>query len=106
MTDKTPERLDPSKMLRWADEIDNRLSPIPGRVADQLAVILRQAAAALQADQQTIERLRAALEKIAGGFINTDFVTLNPPDWHNAFEQLQKIAEAALEAAPEATHDR
>lgn len=38
-----------------------------------------------------------ALQNIAGGFINTDFVTSNPPDWHSAFAQLQTIASNVIE---------
>jgi chromosome segregation ATPase len=42
------------------------------------------------------DEARRALEKIAGGFINSDFVMEDPPNWHSAFSQLQKIAHAAL----------
>jgi hypothetical protein len=40
-----------------------------------------------------------ALQKIGGGFINSDFVMSNPPDWHKAFAELQEIARTALSAA-------
>lgn len=49
----------------------------------------------------TAERdaLVEALKKIAGGFINTDFVMAVQPNWHSAFNQLQQIATAALAEA-------
>ena len=44
-------------------------------------------------------RLRAALEKIKGGFINMGCLFKEPPDWHEAFNQLQTIAREALESS-------
>ncbi len=41
---------------------------------------------------------REALEKIVGGFINSDCLMSDPPDWHSAFSQLQAIARTALSA--------
>lgn len=43
--------------------------------------------------------LLAALKKIAGGFINSNFAMSNPPDWYKAFGQLQNIARAAIAKA-------
>lgn len=45
---------------------------------------------------EAYDNLLNALQKIAGGFISTNFVMSSPPDWHNAFNQLQKIADLAL----------
>ncbi len=42
-------------------------------------------------------RLREALEKIKGGFINSGCLMSSPPDWHSAFNQLQAIAKDALD---------
>ena len=44
------------------------------------------------------EAMREALDNIANGRINTNFVMSTPPDWHNAFTQMQTIARTALEA--------
>lgn len=41
--------------------------------------------------------LLGALEKIAGGFINSDCLMSDPSDWHSAFAQLQAIAREAIE---------
>lgn len=40
--------------------------------------------------------LRKALERIAGGFINSNCLASSPPNWHAAFAQLQAIAKKAL----------
>jgi hypothetical protein len=55
-----------------------------------------EAADALEAQALQIAGLREALDKIKGGFINSDCLMSDPPDWHNAFDQLQALARTAL----------
>jgi hypothetical protein len=65
---------------------------IADHVLDSVAMLLRFKHNQRAATAEMI----AALEKIEGGFINSDFVMSNPPDWHSAFNQLQSIARAAI----------
>jgi len=46
--------------------------------------------------------MREAIHKIAGGFINSDCLMSDPPDWHSAFGQLQAIAQRANALPPSA----
>lgn len=48
--------IEPSALITSADEIDNRLGPIPGRSSDRIARELRRAAG-------DIERMREAITK-------------------------------------------
>lgn len=48
--------------------------------------------------------LLEALKKIAGGLINSDFALSTPPNWHNAFRQLQATAVAAIAKAEAPTN--
>lgn len=48
--------IEPAQLIASANEIDNRMGPIPGRSSDRIAVELRKAAA-------LIVELRAALSK-------------------------------------------
>ena len=43
--------------------------------------------------------LLEALKNIDGGFINSDCLMGDPPNWHSAFSQLQAIARAAIALA-------
>lgn len=47
--------IEPSQLIASANEIDNRIGPVPGRSADRIAVELRKASA-------LILELRAAIE--------------------------------------------
>jgi hypothetical protein len=47
-------------------------------------------------------KMREAIRKIAGGFINSDCLMSDPPDWHSAFSQLQAIAQRANALSPSA----
>jgi hypothetical protein len=83
---------------RLLSEDDMTVSKVSGLEAE-IDDLLRQAEVQRHANKALglmAGRLRKALERIAGGFINSSCLMSNPPDWHNAFDQLQAIAKEAL----------
>lgn len=52
-------------------------------------------------DAESFDHLLDALRNIAGGFIDSSFVTKSPSDWHSAFGQLQEIAKSAIQGVEE-----
>jgi hypothetical protein len=59
------DRIKPSHLIGMAEEIDNRLGPIPGHVADRIAVELRAAAQEIRHLRAVNAELLAALDQIA-----------------------------------------
>ena len=83
---------------RLLSEDDMTVSKVSGLEAE-IDDLLRQAEVSRHANKALglmAGHLRKALERIAGGFINSNCLMSNPPDWHNAFDQLQAIAKEAL----------
>jgi hypothetical protein len=60
MTDRT---IQPERLEALANEIDNRLSPIPGRQADTIATLLRRVAAELHDERMEHDLLKELLSR-------------------------------------------
>lgn len=56
----------PAHLIASADEIDNRLGPIPGRSSDRIAVELRAAAKIVAAIPDTLADLAKTRANLAG----------------------------------------
>jgi len=77
----------------------DHMSKLLGVGSYDVPAIILEARDAITAQDKVNEALREALEKIAGGFINSDCLMSDPPDWHSALSQFEAIARAALALA-------
>jgi len=58
--------LTPARLIASADEIDNRLGPIPGRSSDRIAVELRAAAKIIATIPDTLADLAKTRSNLSG----------------------------------------